>query len=214
MNLSPKRNLVINIDEDIREHDSADEDDKPKSIAYSPSQLKNLKHLSRDKVSKTSLLQLIQQTSEKRRTGSLNHTGKRSPKSTQADFIMKNILSTADTQAILEEFLVSKYNAELFSNKNLDSLAEKLGWDRESILAYFTKVIAQKRYEVFYNRGIITEKKEVTQPIDVVMEKLKADPTKYLKQLDVEVFDKPPDMDVMAENQILDKIVDNAVDAI
>jgi len=143
VNLSPKRNLVINIDEDIRELDSAEEEDKPKSIAYSPSQLKHLKqHLSRDKVSKTSLLNLINQNTEKRKTGSLDRTGKRSPRSPKADFIMKNILSTADTQAILEEFLVTKYNTELFSNKNLDSLAEKLGWDRETILAYFTKVIA------------------------------------------------------------------------
>jgi hypothetical protein len=55
---------------------------------------------------------------------------------------VKNILMTADTQAILEEFMVSKYNTELFSNKNLDSLAEKLGWDRETILVYFTKVLA------------------------------------------------------------------------
>jgi hypothetical protein len=98
----------------------------------------------------------------------------------------------------LEEFYVSKYNHELFSNKNLDNLAEKLDWDREKVVTYFTKVLAQKRHDVFYEKP--EKKQEVTMPADVVMEKLRKDPTKYLKELDVEVFNSAPNPDVMAEN--------------
>ena len=49
-------------------------------------------------------------------------------------------------QALLERFIVAKYETQLFSNQNIDILSHRLGWDRQTVLAYFTKVLAQKRY--------------------------------------------------------------------
>ena len=148
--------------------------------------------------------------------------GKQSPdtrsvsKGGTEDFIWKNILKTADLQAIIEDFMVNKYNQELFSNKNLDSIAEQLGWDRETILAYFTKVLAQKRYSVFYNDGNLDmkgkDKEDMTA--DKAMEKLRLDPSKYLNQLDVEVFEKPPDPSIMEDNQLIDKVISKAMNEI
>jgi hypothetical protein len=53
---------------------------------------------------------------------------------------------TADMQMLIEKFIIGKYNEQLFNNSNFDAISEKLGWDRQQILAYFTKVLAQKRY--------------------------------------------------------------------
>ena len=53
-------------------------------------------------------------------------TNKHDPK----DFIKRNILNTADMQGLLERFIVSKYETQLFSNQNIDQLCERLGWDR------------------------------------------------------------------------------------
>lgn len=60
----------------------------------------------------------------------------------ERDFVLKNILSTSDIQSVLEDFIISKYNKQLFQNKNIDTISEKLGWDRETVLAYFTKTMA------------------------------------------------------------------------
>ena len=45
-------------------------------------------------------------------------------------------------QGLLERFIVDKYESQLFSNKNIDNIATKMGWDRKTVLAYFTKVLA------------------------------------------------------------------------
>ena len=46
------------------------------------------------------------------------------------DFIKRNILNTADMQGLLERFIVSKYETQLFSNQNIDQLCMRLGWER------------------------------------------------------------------------------------
>ena len=56
-------------------------------------------------------------------------------------------------QALLERYIVDKYQTQLFSNKNMDSIAAKMGWDRQTVLSYFTKVLAQKRYNMMQNIG-------------------------------------------------------------
>ena len=37
------------------------------------------------------------------------------------------------------------------NNKNIDAIGVKLGWDRTKVLAYFTKLLAQKRYNLMQN---------------------------------------------------------------
>jgi hypothetical protein len=69
---------------------------------------------------------------------------------------------------------VNKYETQLFSNQNIDQLSKRLGWDRETVLAYFTKVLAQKRYTLMQ---MIAEKKAIND----TMEELRNDPESYLQ---------------------------------
>ena len=105
----------------------------------------------------------------------------------------------------MEKFIISKYQDQLFKNKNIDILTEKLGWDRETILAYFTKVLAQKRYTQM--QAVSTGKKVKTNPI----EEFRKNPEKYISMIDFDINDdEKPDLSIMQDNQIIDVIVDKA----
>ena len=83
-------------------------------------------------------------------------------------------------QALLERFIVSRYQAQLFNNKNIDILAEKLNWDRQTVLEYFTKVLAQKRY--------LCMQAQVNKSASA-MEELRKNPESYLSKIDFDLFD-------------------------
>lgn len=107
-------------------------------------------------------------------------------------------------QALLERFIVSKYETQLFSNQNIDQLSKRLGWDRETVLAYFTKVLAQKRYTLMQ---MIAEKKAIYD----TMEELRNDPESYLQQIEFDISkEEKPDVSILQDNQIVDLLVDKA----
>ncbi len=107
-------------------------------------------------------------------------------------------------QALLERFIVSKYETQLFSNQNIDQLSNRLGWDRETVLAYFTKVLAQKRYTLMQ---MIAEKKAIND----TMEELRNDPESYLQQIEFDISkEEKPDVSILQDNQIVDLLVDKA----
>lgn len=130
----------------------------------------------------------------------INTSNKHDPK----DFIKRNILNTSDMQALLERFIVNKYETQLFSNQNIDQLSKRLGWDRETVLAYFTKVLAQKRYTLMQ---MIAEKKAIND----TMEELRNDPESYLQQIEFDISkEEKPDVSILQDNQIVDLLVDKA----
>jgi hypothetical protein len=43
------------------------------------------------------------------------------------------------------------------------------------------------------------------------MERLRKDPERYLSQMDGHIFDKPPDLSIMEDNQIIDVVVEKAI---
>lgn len=113
-------------------------------------------------------------------------------------------------QMLIEKFIVGKYNQQLFSNSNFDQISEKLGWDRQQILAYFTKVLAQKRYMSLHgpHEGAAVGTKQSSSN---AMERLRQDPERYLSQMDGQIFEKPPDLSIMEDNQIIDVVVEKAI---
>ena len=56
----------------------------------------------------------------------------------------------------------------------------KLGWDRETVITYFTKLLAQKRLTVMQD-GIMSDVSS--------MEELRKNPEKYLSQIDFSILD-------------------------
>ena len=122
----------------------------------------------------------------------------------EEDFIKKNILKASDMQILLEKFIVGKYHEELFTGKNLDELSQKLKWDRQTVLAYFTKVLAQKRYTALYHNheGIHPAQHDNAAFLLNAMEKLRKNPERYLKEMNKEpVFDGgAPDLSIMEDN--------------
>ncbi len=87
-------------------------------------------------------------------------------------------------QGLLERYIVSKYQTQLFENSNIDLIAERQGWDRSTVLLYFTKVLAQKRYQLMQAVG---EQKRINPN---TMEELRRNPEKYLSQIDFDILDK------------------------
>ena len=108
-------------------------------------------------------------------------------------------------QGLLERFIVEKYESQLFSNKNIDGIATKMNWDRQTVLSYFTKVLAQKRYNLMQNLG---ELKRINPD---AMEELRQNPEKYLGQMDFDIVNNHnPDISILYDNQIIDVVIDKA----
>ena len=81
----------------------------------------------------------------------------------------------------------------------------KLGWDRETVITYFTKLLAQKRLTVMQD-GIMSDVSSI--------EELRKNPEKYLSQIDFSILDQNPDMSVMEDNQIIDTVINKAFEDI
>jgi len=87
----------------------------------------------------------------------------------------------------------------------MDILSLKLGWDRETVLAYFTKVLAQKRYNMMQNTA------EIKRINPDAMEELRKNPEKYLSQMDFDIVNNhKPDISILYDNQIIDVVIEKA----
>jgi len=77
----------------------------------------------------------------------------------------------------------------------MDNIAAKMGWDRKTVLAYFTKVLAKKRYNLMQNIGAL---KRINPD---AMEELRQNPEKYLSQMDFDILNNhEPDISILYDN--------------